>query len=150
MFVVFINNYYFCANLLNNMDIDIIIAIIIWVAIVTFSMVSSKKKKQSDKPVAVKGAKKAIFPEIEIFHTAPKPAEPAKAKPAKAKKATPHPALIQPAPAAPALFEEGQRVSQPSKKASAEAAKERTGLRNRKNLRNAIIFGEILRPKFDF
>lgn len=53
-------------------------------------------------------------------------------------------------PKAPAPFlstDEGERVTAP-RKVPEPTPQERVGLRNRENLKRAIIFGEILAPKF--
>lgn len=126
------------------MDIEIIIAIIIWILIIAYSQYSSKKEKEKKANMAKSADARAAMiirqqsaPAFEAISITPDYEAPAPVQP------------IQ----MPALYDEGQRITDakpapsPQRHAKHEAAMKRPSSRD--SLRKAIIWGEILQPKFD-
>ena len=124
------------------MDIEVIIAIIIWILISAYSYYSSKKEKGDKAKNAAsvmteRRVKSIAIPQpFNDTSTTSKPVEKVEAKPAQ----TP-------------LFNEGQRItaSKPMAIYQNPATRHRGMKRpaDREQLRRAIIWGEILKPKFD-
>lgn len=142
------------------MDIEIIIAIIIWVGIIAFSKFSSDKKKTERTPVKPNRSQTEAISNLNPIFLALNQNTIDESAPSQLtsiyEEAEPLVDTVYEAPAP--IFEEGERVTASTAKnfssniidsPSSVKKERREGLNSRKKLRNAIIYGEILRPKFD-
>ncbi len=146
------------------MDAETIIFLVICVISIIGSVASAKKKA---KEAGMDAAKKATSPsnpygqlladlkarEREQWQELERRKQAHNKAHQKAKERTvPAAQIAKPAvPMQPVNYEipeEGQRVTASRKKQVEETPIERTGLHNKENLKRAIIFGQILEPKF--
>lgn len=108
--------------------------------------VETKKKKQATE----EQRKQAQSAHQALVSSSRNPRNPRKPKPATEPKPAKAASLATPAPQSMAvgLPEEGQRVTKKRPQPTPSAALQASGLHNKENLKRAIIFGEILAPKF--
>ncbi len=125
------------------MEADNILWVILWIALMLVGWaVETKKKKQA----AEEQRKQAQSAQKAMMETwAESPVEPSR-NPMIPK--IPKPEKLAPQSMAVSLPEKGQRVTKKRIQPTPSAALQASGLHNKENLKRAIIFGEILAPKF--